>query len=238
MLPFSGNNKVTSTFGVRTLNGSTAHHAGLDIVGVDSRDVLAVKGGKVVQSRMITDKSNRTWEWGNYVCVQLSDGLYHYYCHMDSRSVKEGDIICEGDKIGVMGNTGHSFGAHLHFEVRNAGRTSLDPTSVLGIPNSLGLFLNSDAAPKNEQHVGKQTCAKLKIYGVSKGLNVQIFTGRDVNLVAKDSAGQDIRMQDGLYDVLSLEGDASGYKWCKINYHGSVLFMPYGGVLDDRCQMQ
>ncbi len=140
MLPFAGRNRVTSVFGMRTLGGVTARHKGLDIVGDDGKDIFAVCGGKVIQSTIVTDRANRTWEWGNYVCLQTQDGLLHYYCHMDARAVNNGDVLRAGDKIGVMGSTGHCFGAHLHFEVRNSARVSVDPCPVLGIPNKTGTY--------------------------------------------------------------------------------------------------
>lgn len=146
MLPFNGRNRVTSIFGKRTLNGITSEHKGLDIIGDDSHDVRAVCGGKVVQSKIVEDKTNRTWEWGNYVCVQVAGGCMHYYCHLSSRAVKAGDVVNEGDKIGVMGNTGKSTGAHLHFEVRDATKVSVSPCGVLKIPNQTMVHTSTPAA--------------------------------------------------------------------------------------------
>lgn len=133
--------KVTSAYGKRTLNGKETTHAGYDLVPVGSRDVLAVTGGKVVRSRIVTDKTNLTWQWGNYVCIQTPTGEYHYYCHLASRAVSEGATVRAGDKLGVMGNTGYSFGAHLHFEVRKPdGKTAISPEGVTGIPNQVGTY--------------------------------------------------------------------------------------------------
>lgn len=142
IIPFACNSvKVTSPFGARVLNGRTETHSGYDLVGVGSWDVTAAVGGTVVQSRIVTDKSNTTWQWGNYVCIRTADGQYHYYCHMKSRAVQKGQTVKAGDKLGVMGNTGYSFGAHLHFEVRAAdGKTKLSPETVLGIPNKAGTY--------------------------------------------------------------------------------------------------
>ena len=142
IIPFNCNKvKVTSPYAVRTLDGVTALHTGYDLVGVGSWDVTAAVGGTVVQSRIILDKSNPTWQWGNYVCIKTVDGQYHYYCHMSSRAVEKGQIVMAGDKIGVMGNTGYSFGAHLHFEVRQPdGRTTICPEKILGIPNKVGTY--------------------------------------------------------------------------------------------------
>lgn len=141
-IPFkSGRAKVTSPYAVRTLDGVTAMHTGYDIVGVGSSEVVAAEGGRVVRSCIVTDKSNPTWQWGNYVCILTAGGQYHYYCHLASRAVSEGQTVRRGDKLGVMGNTGYSFGAHLHFEVREGdGKTTVSPENVLEIPNAVGTY--------------------------------------------------------------------------------------------------
>ena len=139
-IPFKCNQvRVTSPYGNRTLNGTKQFHGGYDLVGVGSYDVCAIVGGTVVHSRIITDKSNPTWQWGNYVCIKGTDGRLYYYCHMKSRAVTAGQTVKVGDKLGVMGNTGYSFGAHLHFEVRE-GSKAISPESILGIPNKTGTY--------------------------------------------------------------------------------------------------
>ena len=133
--------KVTSPYGKRVINGKDETHGGYDLVGIGSYDVVAAVGGTVVQSRIVTDKNNLTWEWGNYVCIQTDIGQYHYYCHLASRAVTKGQRVSAGEKLGVMGNTGKSLGAHLHFEVRSGdGKTKLSPESVLGIANKVGTY--------------------------------------------------------------------------------------------------
>lgn len=133
--------KVTSPFGKRVLNGTADNHAGYDLVGIGSHTVCAVEGGRVVRSRIVTDKKDPTWQWGNYVCILTDGGRYHYYCHLASRNVNEGQTVKRLDKLGVMGNTGYSFGAHLHFEVREAdGVTKVSPENILGIPNKSGRY--------------------------------------------------------------------------------------------------
>ena len=142
IIPFNAAQvRLTSPYGSRTLNGSTGFHAGCDLVGIGSHTVVAAVAGTVAVSRIVTDKSNRTWEWGNYVCVRGGDGRQYYYCHLASRAVKKGDAVKAGDVLGVMGSTGYSFGAHLHFEVREKdGKTTVNPEAVLGIPNRVGIY--------------------------------------------------------------------------------------------------
>lgn len=138
--PFeSGKYRLTSPYGQRMLNGSWQNHKGVDLVGVGSTAVCSVCDGTVLSSQIITDKSNRTWEWGNYVSVQASDGTVIYYCHLASRAVKKGDKVKKGQRLGIMGNTGYSFGAHTHFEVRRNNK-AINAAEYLGIPNKVGTY--------------------------------------------------------------------------------------------------
>lgn len=137
---YPGRFSVTSPFGMRVLNGKQENHKGIDVVGLDDKHVCAVRGGVVGASQIITDKSNRTWEWGNYVRIDGDDGLYYYYCHLSARLVYAGQRVRAGDHIGVEGNTGYSFGSHCHFEVRNLSGWSVDPASFLDIPNAVGQY--------------------------------------------------------------------------------------------------
>lgn len=138
--PFESNKyRITSPYGQRTLNGQQQFHGGVDVVGEGSTAVCSVCDGTVLVSQIITDKSNLTWQWGNYVAVMAGDGTVHYYCHLASRAVKAGDKIKRGQRIGIMGNTGYSFGAHLHFEVRKNNK-AINAAEYLGIPNKVGQY--------------------------------------------------------------------------------------------------
>lgn len=138
-LLFNGRNRITSGYRLP----DRPSHNGLDIVGDDFQDILSPVAGIVKSSTIITDKSNSTWEWGNYVRVDDAEGRRHFFCHMASRAVKVGQQVRAGDKLGVMGNTGYSFGAHTHYEVRlSDGRTSINPADFLGIPNAKGTYTN------------------------------------------------------------------------------------------------
>lgn len=137
---YSGKFSVTSPFGWRLLNGQGNNHKGIDVVGVDDNHVCAVRSGVVGSSQIITDKSNKTWEWGNYVRIDGDDGMHYYYCHLDKRLVSVGQRVRKGDHIGIEGNTGYSFGSHCHFEVRNLSGWSVDPAPYLGIPNAVGQY--------------------------------------------------------------------------------------------------
>lgn len=115
-------------------------HGGLDIVGLASPDIISPVDGVVKSSTIITDKNNLTWEWGNYVRVDDSEGMRYFFCHMASRAVKVGDKVGVGDRLGLMGSTGLSFGAHCHFEVRTKKNIRVNPAKILGISNEPGTY--------------------------------------------------------------------------------------------------
>lgn len=146
-LPYkSGKVTLTSHFGWRTLNGSRDYHKGVDLSGTD-KTLVAPCDGVIGSSTIIMDKSNLTWQWGNYIRIDTADGLKIFMCHMASRKVKVGQKVKAGDVVGIEGNTGYSFGSHCHFEVRKNGE-SVDPTPYLGIPNEWGQYDVKPAVPK------------------------------------------------------------------------------------------
>lgn len=115
-----------------------ASHKGIDLVGPGSTldyitahsdgDVVAV----VSNINYNTSGSGKRI-YGNYVKIRHDNGMYTLYAHMkyNSVNVKVGQRVSRGQVIGYMGNTGYSFGAHLHFEVRNENDQYVDPTAFI-----------------------------------------------------------------------------------------------------------
>ena len=131
---YEGNYRITSPFGPRNLNGDTRPHKGIDCVGIESKNIIAITDGKVASSQIITDKSNITWEWGNYIKVDDMYDHYWFTCHLAKRLVIVGQTIKKGQFIGIEGETGYSKGSHLHFEVRRKkDNVSIDPMEYFKI---------------------------------------------------------------------------------------------------------
>ena len=135
---FKGKFKVTSPRAYRTLSGKREYHPGLDLVGIDDKNVNAIADGVV---DAVPYEQNG---FGYYVRQLLPDGRRIYYGHLKKGSivVKAGQTIKKGDKLGVMGSTGKSTGAHTHLELRVKGtsKTSLDIAEFCGIPNEMGVY--------------------------------------------------------------------------------------------------
>jgi hypothetical protein len=128
--------RLVSLYGVRVdpITYMQSWHAGIDLVSDSDKSVCAAVPGVVAVSTMITDPTNRTSEWGNYVRIDGYDGRRYYYCHLSRRLAEVGQRVAAGDVIGIEGSTGRSTGSHLHFEVRTESGLTVDPTEILGIP--------------------------------------------------------------------------------------------------------
>ena len=81
---------------------------------------------------MIRANRTDTWGsgWGYYVMIDHGDGYATQYAHCDEILVNVGDHVKRGDPIALVGNTGDSYGAHLHFEVWDNGNR-IDPLPFL-----------------------------------------------------------------------------------------------------------
>ena len=129
----------TSPFGKRTLNGKVVNHKGVDVVryiGYNAlATIVAIAGGKVTAVKNtvqgVDHKSNLA---GNYVAIDHGGGIVTKYYHLKYGSipaaVKVGATVKKGDTIGYMGNTGDSYGAHLHFQIEQNG-TPIDGAPYL-----------------------------------------------------------------------------------------------------------
>ena len=110
-------------------------HNGIDLVGTGyTLDyITAHTEGTVVAVRNNYKTNDRYGcSYGNYVKIK-HNGYYTLYAHMkyNSVTVRVGQKVSKGQVIGYMGNTGHSFGAHLHFEVRDKNDNFINPTAYI-----------------------------------------------------------------------------------------------------------
>jgi murein DD-endopeptidase MepM/ murein hydrolase activator NlpD len=63
--------------------------------------------------------------------MEHSDGTTSWYAHMSKRIAQKGDYLQPGDKIGLVGASGHTTGPHLHFETHNANDEKINPVTWL-----------------------------------------------------------------------------------------------------------
>lgn len=123
VLPMNNYN-FTSAFGQRW----GRLHAGIDLAAPIGTPIVSVSSGTVVRTSSAGGCGRQIW-------IQHWENTITRYCHMDYFSVSTGDRVGPGQKIGGTGNTGRSYGPHLHFEVH--------PNGIDGGPTNPAKWLQS-----------------------------------------------------------------------------------------------
>jgi murein DD-endopeptidase MepM/ murein hydrolase activator NlpD len=112
---------ITTNF---TYRGRRTGHSGIDIAAPMGTPIYAALSGRVSSSGW------NPFGYGRLVIIRGVDGRDYYYAHTSKLLVRAGQVVEQGERIALMGSTGHSTGPHLHFEVRDGVRI-LNPFAVL-----------------------------------------------------------------------------------------------------------
>jgi LysM repeat protein len=144
---------ITDLYGTRH-----GHHKGIDIAGESKTPIHSVDKGVVT-------KSYFSGSYGHVVFIKHDNNLETVYAHLNKRNVIEGQVVNQGDVIGLMGNTGDSSGVHLHFEVHKDNWTyekenAIDPVLAFG---EAAVGQPIVAMEKKGNEVTVETVAKLRM---------------------------------------------------------------------------
>lgn len=90
------------------------NHWGIDIAGSEGEGVYAADAGVIVYAGW------NNYGYGNMIMIDHGDGFQTLYAHLSAIYRFCGQSVGQGEGIGAFGSTGHSSGAHLHFEIRTA----------------------------------------------------------------------------------------------------------------------
>jgi murein DD-endopeptidase MepM/ murein hydrolase activator NlpD len=117
--------KVGTVFGVRRIinNIPKNPHSGVDITADEGEPVKAPNDGVVI---LVDDQ----FYSGNSVVLDHGQGVYTMFFHLSKATVKYGQAVRKGDVIALVGSTGRSTGAHLHWGVRVQG-AKVDPLELI-----------------------------------------------------------------------------------------------------------
>jgi murein DD-endopeptidase MepM/ murein hydrolase activator NlpD len=121
---------LTSYFGYRSDPFNSAHaefHPGIDFKGNRGDEAKCTANGKVVFAGWYGG-------YGNCVRIAHANNFETLYGHLSRITVKVGQEVLLGQKIGEIGSTGHSTGNHLHYEIRKNGK-AVNPISYLTLNN-------------------------------------------------------------------------------------------------------
>ena len=169
--PFTGN--VTSGFGPR----KRRFHYGTDIDLETGDAVGAAFDGKV----RIAKKSK---SYGNVVVIRHSNGLETYYAHLSKINVETGQEVYAGQVVGLGGNTGHSHGSHLHFEIRYLGQP-INPTDIISFTDHKLICDTLCLSKKTFDYVSEAKRAAYKTYASSKRTKAVYSKNAKVYVVKK-----------------------------------------------------
>ena len=132
---------ITSYYGgrIHPIFGTASYHDGVDIAAATGTTVYASGTGKVIFS--YADSYENYGGFGRAILIAHNVNGQTYttlYGHLSKASVKSGQIVQRGDKIGEVGSTGWSTGPHLHFQFMYGSGygTTLDPMDMVDLPLS------------------------------------------------------------------------------------------------------
>jgi hypothetical protein len=170
--------EITSEFGFRR----TRYHYGIDINLETGDEVLAVFEGTVRVARYSPS-------YGYYVIVRHLNGLETLYAHLSQINVSAGKYIQAGDRLGLGGNTGHSRGSHLHFEVRFLGQ-QINPRDVISFENYTCSTKELCISPANFDYLRKvekqkAEVSKRKYHKIRKGDTLSKIARKNRTTVSK-----------------------------------------------------
>lgn len=113
-LAWKGDHPITSYYGWRTnpISGARSFHDGVDVSMPVGTELYSPVSGKI---RLAKSDSYG----GKYIQVLASDGKGHWCLHLSEFKVKVGDLVQQGQLIGISGNTGQSTGPHTHFGLQS-----------------------------------------------------------------------------------------------------------------------
>lgn len=205
---------ITSRFGYR--RAFRRIHKGLDIKVYIGDTISAAFDGKV---RIVKFDAGG---YGNYVVIRHDNGLETIYGHMSKQLVKVNQDVKAGEPIGLGGNTGLSYGSHLHFETRLLGE-AIDPSLLFD-------FANQDVTGdfyvyhKNGKEKSNTMLANNDADSKDKGTTASRSSGRTGNHYYKVHKGE------SLYSIAGKLG-LSVAQLCSVNRIGKKTKIRPGQIL-------
>ncbi|ENO64240.1 peptidase, M23 family [Leptospira borgpetersenii serovar Mini str. 201000851] len=136
-LPFENQGSGYGRVRILTRNDGTTYtsapHSGLDQPQASGTPVPVVADGRVIALSRNYENNQNGGGYGAFVLVQHNNGIFTLYGHNSNVLVNVGDTVTRGQVISNVGNSGNSFGAHMHYEVRTG--FNVDPRAYISQTN-------------------------------------------------------------------------------------------------------
>ena len=190
--------------------GGSNNHRGLDLVGPNYTldDIVSYANGTVnmaVNGYGNGQGEGVNWAYGNFVKIINDDGTVCLYAHMEYTSVKVGQRVSKGQVIGRMGNSGNSYGGHLHWEFWSCNDyyKNIDPSPYLS-PKEIKL-----PSPVNRDKNKRQ-------FQVDYNDNLRVRTEPNLKCEVVGI------LNAGIYNFTE-EKENDGFKWVKLDNYWSAI---------------
>lgn len=207
-------------------------HRGLDfgwnsaVTGSKSQPIISVESGTVISAVDGYGNTPNTRIYGNYVIVDHGSGFYSVYGHLaKGLKVKRGDKVGKGQQLGNMGNSGYSFGNHLHFELRKGANDRnhvVNPMNYLMLENR-NIIVSTQSLYYDEIRY-RQTSIGTPVPRNPLVDQVEVLID-DLNVRTKPSIHGD-RLgyaTQGIYNILDV-GKAGDFTWYEIENDMWIAF--------------
>ncbi len=199
--------EITTAFDPGRNEEDGSGHNGIDIPAPQGTDIRAVRGGEVVLAE---------WRdgYGNMIVIHHADiGVYTFYAHTNTIDVVEGDDVSRGETIATVGNTGASYGNHLHFGICDTlingwpDVTFFDPLTCFEYTDADVPDIPHDVCNCTDDYAGIY-----RVVDVDDYLNMRSGHGVGFSLVGRIPAGAEVRVTkaDGSWAHVEYEG-ITGY---------------------------
>lgn len=207
-------------------------HRGLDfgwnsaVAGSRSQPIISAESGTVISAVDGYGNTPNNRIYGNYVIVQHGDGFYSVYGHLaKGLKVKRGDKVSKGQQLGNMGNSGYSFGNHLHFELRKGANDRahvVNPMNYLMLENHNVIV--STQSLYYDQIKYRQTSIGTPVPRNDAVDQVEVLI-EDLNVRTKPSIHGDSLgyATKGIYNIHDV-GKAGDYTWYEIEPDKWIAF--------------
>lgn len=182
-LPVAGTGKwvnplkgtLTSGFGGRLLpNGDSRSHEGADVAGPGRGTPYFSASDGTVVAAFGNSTGEGTGDGGNGIVVDIGGGINIWYWHAEpgTTKVKRGDKVTAGQQLAGIGDSGYTFGVHLHMQVMENGK-AIDPVAYL---KARGVELGSGPAPASGATTAGNTSSSAQASGQTNWENAGAFT--------------------------------------------------------------
>jgi murein DD-endopeptidase MepM/ murein hydrolase activator NlpD len=208
--------RLTGKFGELSPVRNMQPHSGIDLAMPEGTTLRSVADG------VVDRVYDGTGLIGKGLSVKFPDGTRAIYGHMNEVKAHVGDHLNAGDIVGLSGNTGNSTGPHLHFGLKDADGSVLDPTPIA---DKLASISGDHAGPLGKVFAWGTESIREKAADMTTEIALGIFDALKDFLLAGTLIGAAVLI------ILKVAGWRDGGRWAGVLLVVNILLkFIFGGI--------